>query len=162
MEEDKDSGKAEITSEILRKHAGDKGALLQILREVQAAFGYVPKSSMLAISGQLGIPLSQVYSAVTFYNEFRTEKMGKHLIRVCLGTACCVRRSKEIMDELESVIKIREGETDPAGIFTLERVNCVGACSLGPVVEVDGRLYPRMNPKKARSLILEILKREGR
>ncbi|MEM3690479.1 MAG: NAD(P)H-dependent oxidoreductase subunit E, partial [Candidatus Micrarchaeia archaeon] len=133
----------DLIRNIILKYKDEPGALLPILKEVQDTHGYIPRQAMLRISEELKVPLSKVYSAVTFYNQFKEKKSGKHTIRVCLGTACCVRRSEEILKALESTLGIKEGETDEKGLFTLERVNCVGACSLGPIVEIDGKIYSK-------------------
>jgi len=146
---------------IIDSHSEEKSPLLPILQDVQKAFGFISPQAMFEMSETLDIPLSQVYSAVTFYNEFRTKKRGKHLFRVCIGTACCIKKADAVILELEKELGIQCGQTDKKGLFTLETVNCFGACGLGPIVEVDGRIFSLVEPKKAKALAEEVKKKEG-
>jgi len=147
---------------IIELHSEDKSPLLPILQDVQKEIGFIGESSMVAISETLDIPLSQVYSAVTFYNDFKTEKRGKHLLRVCMGTACCLKNSETLLFELEKELEIKTGATSADGLFTLETVNCFGACSLGPILEVDGKIYSKMDSKKAKEICQKIRKEDSK
>jgi len=139
--------------EIIKKYSGTKSPLLSILEEIQQNFGYIPKSLMLTISEQLGIPLSRVYSVATFYNDFKKEKRGQHLIRICLGTACCVKEADANLELLEKAFGIKAGSTTPDNFVTLETVNCFGACNLGPIVEVDGKIISKVDGKKIKNIL---------
>jgi NADH:ubiquinone oxidoreductase subunit E len=133
------------TLKIIKKHKRFKTPLLMILEEVQESFGFIPEKSMFLISSELDVPLSKVYSVVTFYNELKTKKRGKHLIRLCLGTACYVKKNYDNLDFIKSLLNIEPGETTKDGLITLETVNCFGACSLAPLMEVDGVLVSKIN-----------------
>jgi NADH-quinone oxidoreductase subunit E len=141
---------------VIEIHSEDKSPLLPILQDVQKEIGFISPDAMLIISETLDVPLSQVYSAVTFYNDFKTEKRGRHLLRVCMGTACCLKKGETLLFELEKEIGVKAGATSEDGLFTLETVNCFGACSLGPILEVDGRIYSKIEIKKARSICQEL------
>jgi NADH:ubiquinone oxidoreductase subunit E len=149
----------EITNEtikIIRKYKRFKTPLLMILEDLQEKFSFIPKESMFLISSQLNIPLTRVYSVVTFYNELKTKKRGKHLIRLCLGTACYVKKNYDNLDLIRSLLNIEPGETTSDGLITLETVNCFGACSLAPVMEVDGVLVSKINNEIIRKVVEEL------
>ena len=126
------------TERIIDKYNSDKSALIQILLEIQRQNRWLPQSSLLTVSEKLGIPLSQVYRVATFYKAFSLIPQGRHLFTVCMGTACHVRGSPRLLDRVETVLKIKPGETSKDQKFTLETVNCLGCCALGPVMVVDG------------------------
>ena len=144
---------------ILDRHDGDPSAVIAILQDVQEEVNYLPEGALRYVAGRLGIPASKVYRLSTFYRAFSLEPRGRHLIHVCTGTACHVRGAVRIVDALEREIGIRAGETDEQLEFTLETVNCVGACALGPVVVVDGDYYGEANPAKM-SRMLKKIRRE--
>lgn len=115
---------------------GRRETLIPILQAIQGAFGYLPEQALEAAGKHLGVPTAKVYGVATFYNQFRLQPVGKHIIRVCRGTACHVRGSKLLLDTLSGELHIPPGETTPDGEFTLETVACLGACSIAPVVTV--------------------------
>ena len=143
----------DITLRIIKKHSRIRDPLLLVLEDVQETLGFVPKEAMLLISSELNIPLSRVYSVVTFYNELKTRKRGKHIIRVCLGTACAVKKNHNNLDFLRSELNVEPGFTTSDGLITLETVNCFGACSMAPIVEVDGKLIGNITREKLKEIL---------
>jgi len=141
---------------ILKRYGNDPTDIIAILQDVQHAYRYLPKDVMETLATKLDIPLSRVYHLATFFRAFSLEPRGKHELHVCLGTACHVRGAPRILEALERGLKIRAGETTPDFQFTLETVNCVGACALGPVVVVDGESKGKLNPQRAERLLKQI------
>jgi NADH-quinone oxidoreductase subunit E len=138
---------------ILKRYGNDATDIIAILQDVQHAYRYLPKDVMETLATKLDIPLSRVYHLATFFRAFSLEPRGKHELHVCLGTACHVRGAPRILEALERALKIRAGETTPDLQVTLETVNCVGACALGPVVVVDGESKGKLNPQRAERLL---------
>ena len=124
------------------------GALLARLHAINAEHGYLPEEELRRAADELGVPLSQVYSAASFYAAFSFEPRGRHTIHVCQGTACYIRGGDKILDKLESMLKVKVGETTNDRFFTLETVYCLGSCSMGPVIRVDGDTYGRLRPDR--------------
>lgn len=120
--------------DIVARHAGRPGPLIPIMDEVQAALGWLPRWAMVEIAKQLEIPQADVYGVATFYHFFRLVPPGRTKIQVCMGTACYVRGSQQLLDSLERKLGVKAGETTPDRRFSLESVRCVGACSLAPVI----------------------------
>ena len=141
---------------ILDQHERDPSSIIAILQDVQDEVNYLPEGALRYVAERLGIPASKVYRLATFYRAFSLEPRGKHLVYVCTGTACHVRGAVKITDALEREIGIRAGETDEQLEFTLETVNCLGACALGPVVVVDGEYHGQMTGAKAVRLVKKI------
>jgi len=138
---------------IIEKYKGKAGGLIPVLEEAQVCLEYLPLSVQKRIAAGLGLPLSRVYGVVTFYSFFTMTPRGKHTIRVCLGTACYVRGGKALTEALEKQFGIKEGETTPDRMFTLESVRCLGACGLGPVVVVDEDVHGRIKPAKIKEVL---------
>ena len=136
-----DMGRADA---IIDKYTNEPGSLTAVLQDIQAEYNYLPQESLKRISEKMGLPLSQVLRVATFYKAFSLEPRGKHLITVCLGTACHVRGGPRIVNQIERSLNIRAGGTTADGLFTLETVNCVGACALGPMMIVDGQYHGQM------------------
>ncbi len=132
-----------------------RNPLIEILREAQDIFGYLPLEVQTFVAEELNIPISEVYGVVTFYNFFSMEPRGEHIINVCMGTACFVKGANKVIQLLEEELGITLGETTPNNKFTLTSVRCVGACSLAPVMVVDEETFGRMNSRKK---IQEVLK----
>lgn len=139
---------------------GKKGAILFVLYKAQELFGYLPPEVQAFISKEMNIPLSQIYGVITFYHFFRTQPVGKNLINVCLGTACYVKGSEDILKALSKELKIKTGETTSDRIFTLTTARCFGACGLAPVMAIGTNIYGRLNGQKAINLIREIKEKE--
>jgi len=127
---------------ILARYPDRKGALVPVMQDINAEFHYLPEDALRYISEMLEVPLSRIYHIATFFTAFSLKPRGEHLVRVCLGTACHVRGSKKILEAVERKLGIRPGETTADMKFTLETVNCMGACALGPVVNVDEDYHP--------------------
>jgi len=123
------------------------------LQDIQAEYNYLPKEALMDVSQALGAPLSQVYSIATFFRAFSLEPRGRYLINVCLGTACHVRGAMRILEAIERELDIKAGGTTKDLKFTLETVNCVGCCALGPVVVIDGEYHGQMKTDKAKALL---------
>lgn len=139
--------------EILDAHRGRPGALIPVLQETQEAYGYLPRESLMLIAREMRLPASQVYGVATFYAQFHLRPRGRHVIRVCLGTACHVRGGERILEQLSKTLGVEPGETTGDLLFTLERVACLGACGLSPTMIVDDVTYGRLTPKSAVEII---------
>ncbi len=131
----------EVLEGVLGRHPADPSSLISVLQDIQAEVQYLPREALEAVARRLGAPRNQVYHVATFFKAFSLEPRGRHTIKVCMGTACHVRGAPRVLDELSRQLEIKSGETSADGEFTLETVNCVGACALGPVVVVDDRYY---------------------
>ncbi len=142
-------------SHVLEKYSDKHGGLISILEEIQAAYGYLPQQVLEDLARETGRSLVDIYGIATFYRAFSLFPRGKHLVSVCLGTACHVRGGPAIAEEINHQLGIKAGETTADREFTLETVNCLGACALGPVVVVDGHYFPKVR----RSQVKEILAR---
>jgi len=138
---------------VLARYQRDPGMLVAILQDVQAEENYLPREALERVSEGLSVPLSQVYSVATFFKALSLEPRGRHLINVCLGTACHVRGAVKVLEAMERELAIKSGETTKDLAFTLETVNCVGACALGPVVIVDGEYHGQMNTEKVKGVL---------
>ena len=143
--------------EILTKYTQVKDNLIQILNEVQEYYGYVPEKAMLAISDYLGIEMAEIYGVVTFYSRFTLKPKGKYHIAVCLGTACFVKGSEQILDRAKERLGIDIGETTPDGKFSLEATRCIGACGLAPVFTVNDEVYGKATVKIMDEIIDKIM-----
>ena len=139
-------------AETMEKH-GEEASLITVLEGIQAQHRYLPQEAMILVSERLGVPLSQVYSVATFYNAFTLEPRGKYLIHVCLGTACHVRGAGRVLAEVAKVLNVEPGETTADRQFSLETVNCLGACALGPMMVVEGEYFGRMTPARVRPVL---------
>jgi NADH-quinone oxidoreductase subunit E len=146
---------------IINKVAVRDGSLINALEEIQERFRYLPPEALILASERLGVPLSQAYSVATFYNAFSLKPKGKHCLNVCMGTACHVRGSVQVLERLESKLGIKTGGTTRDHLFTLETVNCLGACALGPILVTDGEYSGQMNPQKTDQLLKSILRAEA-
>jgi NADH-quinone oxidoreductase subunit E len=144
-----------VVSKALKKHSKDKALLVDILQDVQAGIGYLPQEVLEAVAAGLEVPVSRVYSVATFFKAFSLTPRGRHLINVCMGTACHVRGSDKVLAAAEQQLGIKKGETTPDLKFTLETVNCVGACALGPVVIVGEDYHGEMTPEGVVSVLKE-------
>ena len=132
---------------ILDEFKTQKGAVIPILQRAQDAYGYLPKEVIAAISKKTRIPLSQLYGVVTFYAQFNLERRGRHIIRICDGTACHVRGAPKIVEGVGEALNIEPGGSDPDYKYTLEVVYCVGACGLAPVVLVNNDVHGNISPE---------------
>ena len=138
----------EKVDSIIDNYVDKKELLISLLQDIQAEFNYLPRDVLVGISRKLDIPLSQVFSVATFFRAFTLNPRGRHLVTVCLGTACHVRGAQRMIDKLERDYNLKPGGTTEDSRFTLETVNCLGCCALGPVVVVDGKYEGQMNAEK--------------
>jgi len=138
---------------ITGRHNNDRGMLVSILQDLQGEYGYLPREALVEIGRTMDVPLSQVYGVATFFKAFSLVPRGRHLIQVCLGTACHVRGAEKILDTVERELGIKPGESDKDLDFSLETVNCVGACALGPIVIVDGNYSGEMKIDAVKPLL---------
>ncbi len=140
---------------VLSSHERSRSELIPILQEVQDVDGYLSEEAIDRIAEFLGLSANDVYGVATFYAQFRYQPVGKHMVKVCQGTACHVRGGKQILDTVQKKLGIKTGETTEDGEYTLERVACFGSCALAPVVVIDDVVYGRMSPKKTEELLKE-------
>ena len=143
---------AEI-DEIIGRYQAKPGVLIQFLLDIQSKLNWIPKEAILHINTKLQIPTSQIYRVVSFYKAMSLTPRGKHLVSVCLGTACHVRGGPRIMDKVQEILRIRAGETTQDMKFTLDRVNCLGCCALGPVIVVDKDYHGKLTPTKVKGVL---------
>lgn len=141
--------------EIIAKYRDIRGALIQVLHEAQDVYGYLPLEVQLKISEGLNIPLAEVYGVVSFYTQFTTNPKGKYRVSVCMGTACYVKGSQEILDKFKEKLSIDVGECTEDGLFSLDACRCIGACGLAPVVTVNDDVYGKLNA----DMVEDILKK---
>jgi NADH-quinone oxidoreductase subunit E len=145
--------------QILEGRRSQPNQLIEVLQDVQKSYGYIPKEAIESVSQGLGVPLIEVYRVASFYKAFRLKPSGKHVLTMCTGTACHVRGSHLLRDHATSQLGIKPGEVTPDGLFSIEHVNCLGACALGPIVAENGSYHHHMTPGKLRKLI-ETLSRQ--
>ncbi len=138
---------------ILDNYQRDRGLLVSILQDIQAECNYLPKEALVQVSKGLDIPLSWVYSVATFFKSFSFKPRGRHLINVCLGTACHVRGAVRVLEKIERELGISRSGTTEDLKYTLETVNCVGACALGPIVIIDGEYSGQMKTDMVKPLL---------
>ena len=144
----------QIVNRVIDKYNSDPSALIQILLEIQGELHWLPKEGLERISERLQVPLNRIWHVATFYKAFSLVPRGRHEVRVCMGTACHVRGASRILDAVQAVTGIKPGETDSDLRFSVQAVNCLGCCALGPVVEIGGQIYGRMTP----SMVADVLK----
>jgi NADH:ubiquinone oxidoreductase subunit E len=142
-----------IVTEITKKHEKNFGKVISILEEIQYKYGYLPTEALKVVAGNIGLSLVDIYGVATFYRYFSLKKRGEHLISVCLGTACHVRQGSLIIKEFENQLLIKRGETTKDEKYTLETVNCLGACARGPIVIVDGHYFSNVNSLQVKEII---------
>ena len=147
-------------AETIGKNGAD-GSLISVLEEIHAQYSYLPQEAMILVSERMGVPLSQVYSVATFYNAFSLKPRGEHTICVCTGTACHVRGAVQVLNRLETSLGVRPGGTTRDHHFTLETVNCLGCCALGPVVVLDDEYEGQMTTKKVDKLLKRAMHQVG-
>jgi len=153
-----DENQGELTARltpILDRYEGRRGVLVSLLQDVQAEFGFLEEKVMSTVAEALKLPLSHLYGVTSFYSQFYFKPRGKHIVRVCTGTACHIRGAPAIQARLEDELGICAGETTADVVFTLETVNCVGCCALAPVVTVNDRVLNRREQRKLSGWIRE-------
>ena len=133
---------------ILEEYKTQKGAVIPILQRAQDIYGYLPKDVLASIAKKTGIPISQLYGVVTFYAQFNLERRGRHLVRICDGTACHVRGAPKIVEGISDAYNLEPGGSDPEYKYTLEIVYCLGSCGLAPIAVVDDQVYGQTTSEK--------------
>jgi NADH-quinone oxidoreductase subunit E len=144
---------ASTVEAIIKKYDGDKGQLVSMLQDIQTEYRYLPKDALDEVVSLLGVPASQVYSVATFFKAFSLTPRGRHLIKVCLGTACHVRGAAKVVEKIELDLGVKRTETTPDQRYTLETVNCVGCCALGPMVMIDEKYHGQISSDKVSPLL---------
>jgi NADH-quinone oxidoreductase subunit E len=150
-----DSGKI---ADLAAKWKGKQGNLIMVLHEIQNEYGYVPRPVAINLAEELDIPLARIYEVITFYNYFKLEPPGKYNIAVCLGTACYLKGSPEIIEEIKKQLHVKEGETTADGLFHLDAVRCLGCCSLAPVMTVNGKIFGKVKAKDVADILAQYKK----
>ena len=138
---------------ILKGRSSQPHQLMEVLQDVQESYGYIPEEAIREISKNLGVPLIEVYRVASFYKAFKLKPSGKYVVTICNGTACHVRGSRLLLDQAISQLGIQPGEVTDDGLFSIEHVNCLGACALGPIASENGTLGHHMTPAKLRKFI---------
>lgn len=139
---------------IIEMHGGEASSLIQVLLAIQSEQNWLPKEALRRVSEKLEVPLARILHIATFYKAFSLVPKGRHQVHICLGTACHVRGAPRVLDTVQDFTGIKPGETDLELKFSLETVNCLGCCALGPVVEIDGKAHGKMSPGET----VEVLK----
>ena len=143
----------QMIDRVIDKHHGQASSLLQILLDIQSENSWLPKEALTRVSEKLDVPLNRIQHITTFYKAFSLVPKGRHKVHICVGTACHVRGATRILDTVEEATGIKPGETDLELKFSLETVNCLGCCALGPVMEVDGKVHGKMSPVKTSEVL---------
>ena len=143
----------EKVAAIVDKYSRNCDSLISILQDIQSEYHYLPEAALRAVAGHLDLPLIQVYGVATFFKAFSLEPRGERIVSVCLGTACHVRGAPAVVDEVKRHLGIAPGDTTEDMRFSLETVNCLGACALGPIVVVDGKYHGQMRPGKIKKVL---------
>jgi NADH-quinone oxidoreductase subunit E len=143
----------ETVDRIIDNYSGEDGILIQVLQDVQAEFNWLPQEAVVRVCDRLGIPLTQAYSVASFYKTFSLVPRGRHVVNICMGTACHVRGAPRVLDKVEEVLGIQAGETTPDLRFSLERVNCLGCCALGPVIVIDEEAHGKLTLSEVEGIL---------
>ncbi|MBO5527958.1 MAG: NAD(P)H-dependent oxidoreductase subunit E [Bacilli bacterium] len=141
--------------DICDSYANEPSPLMMILSAVQKKYGYIPLEVQQIISEKTGIPVAEIYGVVTFYSFFSLKPKGKYVLGICLGTACYVKNSQQVVDKFSSLLGIQPGETTKDGLFTIEAIRCIGACALAPAMSINGKVYPKVTPDQVGKIIDE-------
>mgnify|MGYP001545008169 CR=1 FL=1 len=149
-----------LIDSLLEKYKGKKGNLIPLLQGTQDIYGYIPEDAFIKLSKEGGHDLSKMYGVATFYAQFRLAPVGKHIVKVCHGTACHVQNAKAITDTLKDILKVEDGGTTEDKLFTLESVACLGCCSLAPVLMIGDETYGKLTDKSTKKVIREIRNEE--
>src|SRR5574344_1253142 len=140
---------------ICAEYSKEPSPLMMILSKIQKEYGYIPLEVQEIVSAKTGIPVAEIYGVVTFYSFFSLEPKGKYVLGICLGTACYVKSSQQILDKFEQLLGIKAGQTTPDGLFTIEAIRCMDACALAPAMSVNGKVYPKVTPDEVDKILAE-------
>ena len=147
--------------EIIARYKDEKTPLMMILSDIQNEYGYIPLDVQELISDKTGIPVAEIYGVVTFYSFFSLQPKGKYVIGVCLGTACYVKGSQQVIDKFSEILNIKPGETSKDGLFTLDALRCIGACGIAPAITINGKVYPKVAVSDVPGIVAEYQKMGG-
>ncbi len=145
----------DVIDSLIGKYGTKREALIPILQDIQSDLNWLPEDVLRAVAEKLQVPLIDVYGVASFYRTFSLKPRGKHIVTVCVGTACHVRGGQRIVDEIGRRLEIAPGETTPDKNFTFETVNCLGCCAIGPIVVIDGEYYGEMTTGKVGSILMK-------
>jgi len=145
-----------LLDSLLDKYKNKKGNLIPILQGAQNIYGYLPTEAFLKISEVTGLKLTEMYGVATFYTQFRLHPVGKHIVKICHGTACHVQNATAISEAIEDALEVKDGETTPDRLFTLESVACLGCCSLAPVMMIGDNTFGKLTGSQAVKILKEI------
>lgn len=152
----------EVLDRILAAHGSDPSLVIGIMQDIQKEYHYLPEDALCYVAKKIGISEAKIYGVATFYENFSLQPKGKYVIKICDGTACHVRKSVPILEEIRNQLGVTDAKpTTEDMLFTVETVSCLGACGLAPVCTVNDHVYPAMTPDKARQMIQEIRQKEG-
>jgi len=143
------------TKEIMERYPRDKRYTLAILQDIQRCYSYIPRESLQMVEEYLRVPISKLYSMATFYKALSLKPKGEYIIKVCDGTACHIRSSNAILDEIKKILSIEPGGTTEDGKFSLETVNCLGSCAIAPVMVVNEKYYGKVTPAMVKGILEE-------
>lgn len=146
--------------EICARYKNEPSPLMIVLTDVQKEYGYIPLEVQEVISAELNIPVSDIYGVVTFYSFFSLKPKGKYVIGVCIGTACYVKGSQNVLDKFGEILNIKCGETTEDGLFTLDGLRCIGACGIAPAISINGKVYPKVQLSEVAHIITEYSSKE--
>lgn len=138
---------------VIEKHKGEKGCMMPIMQEAQDIYGYLPIEVQTIIARETGVSLEEIYGIATFYSQFKLNPDGKYAISVCLGTACYVKGSGEVLDEISKQLNVPVGSTSPDGKFSVEATRCLGACGLAPVMTINGEVYGSLKKEDVKTIL---------
>ena len=140
-------------NEIINRYKDEETPLMLILSDIQKEYGYIPLEVQELVSEKTGIPVAEIYGVVTFYSYFSLKPKGKYVIGVCLGTACYVKGSQQVIDKFSELLHIKPGETTEDGLFTLDALRCIGACGIAPAVSISGKVYSKVSVNEVPQII---------
>lgn len=150
----------DLLNPVIEEYKNKPGSIIPILQKAQDLYGYLPKPAFTKIANETSLELSDMFGVATFYAQFRLKPAGKHIIKVCHGTACHVQNADELTESISESLNLKDGETTADNLFTLESVACLGCCSLAPVMAIDDETYGKLNGKNAVKIIKEIRLKE--
>jgi len=151
-----------LITDIVNRYKDEPTPLMMILEDIQKEYGYIPLEVQQLVSDLTGTPVAEIYGVVTFYSFFSLTPKGKYVVGVCLGTACYVKGSQQIIDKFSDLLGIQPGETTSDGLFTLDALRCIGACGIAPAVSINGQVYPKMTVDQVVKIVNEYKAKESK
>ncbi len=149
-----------LMNPIIARYRNKKGNLIPLLQGTQEIYGFIPRQAFVKLNRETGLELNEMYGVATFYAQFRLAPAGKHIIKMCHGTACHVQNVTAVTEDIIDFLDVKDGETTPDGLFTIETVACLGCCSLAPVMMIGEETYGKLTPKEALKIVKEIKRAE--